>query len=58
MLVDAADRFNKRHDAVLAQRSANAKRALIFLASKNPQMKEALVGLAKLELERRNDSRD
>ena len=54
MVVNAADRFNKRHDAALAQRSANAKRALMFLASKSPQMREAIAGMAKLEQQRRN----
>lgn len=57
MVVDAADRFTKRHDAVLAQRSENAKRALMFLASKSPQLKEAIVSLAKLEQEKRNGRR-
>jgi len=54
MVVNAADRFIKRHDAVVAQRSENAKRALMFLANKSPQMREAITELAKLEQEKRN----
>lgn len=57
MVVDAADRFTKRHDAVLAQRSANAKRALMFLASKSPQMREAITDMARLEQAKRHGNK-
>lgn len=50
MVVDSVDRFKARQAQV---RSENAKRALLFLASKSPEMRELLTSLAKLELERR-----
>lgn len=50
MILDATDRFTARQAAI---RSENAKRALLFLAEKSPQIKEALVDLAKQELARR-----
>lgn len=57
MVVNAADRFTKRHDAVAAQRSENAKRALMFLASKSPQMREAIADMAKLEQAKRHSTK-
>lgn len=51
MILDATERFNVRQAAI---RSENAKNALMFLASKSPEMKEVLTDLAKQERQRRS----
>lgn len=53
MVIDGRDHFTKRQAAVAAERSGNAKRALMFLASKSPEMREVLTELARQEVVRR-----
>lgn len=57
MVIDGQDRFIKRQATVEAQRSGNAKRALMFLANKSPELREALTDLAKQEVARRHGTK-
>lgn len=50
MILDAAERFTARQASVLSE---NAKKAILLLASKSPQIKEAILSLAKQERARR-----